>query len=84
MSTDRYVCLECHEEFSIESKTCPKCGSNKISKQVTVSAKKEKARSFRTFNTSVNPIQVLVTNLLSESQCSIFVQKRFCKIHCLL
>ena len=39
MSTDRYVCLECNEEFSIESKTCPKCGSNKISKQVTVSGK---------------------------------------------
>ena len=39
MSTDRYVCLECNEEFSIESKTCLKCGSNKISKQVTVSGK---------------------------------------------
>ena len=34
MSTDRYVCLECNEEFSIEAKSCPKCGSNKISKLV--------------------------------------------------
>jgi len=37
MSTDRYVCLECGEEFSKATKSCPKCGSNKISKRVIVS-----------------------------------------------
>lgn len=34
---DRFECLECGEEFSIATKSCPKCGSNKIGKLVSFS-----------------------------------------------